>query len=56
MVNIGDRVLLAAGGVSQFEVLELDGNRAVVESVDKTAPGCYPFSTEAALLVPIDPD
>ncbi|WP_433598846.1 hypothetical protein ACQPXH_24540 [Nocardia sp. CA-135953] len=55
MVNIGDRVLLATGGVSEFEVLELDGDRAVVESVNKAAPGRYPFSTEAALLVPIDP-
>ncbi|WP_433759542.1 hypothetical protein [Nocardia sp. CA-135398] len=56
MVNVGDRVLLAAGGVSKFEVLELDGDRAIVESVEKAAPGTYPFSTEAALLVPADPD
>ncbi|MGY4100519.1 hypothetical protein ACW2Q0_13335 [Nocardia sp. R16R-3T] len=54
--NVGDRALLAAGGVSKFEVLELDGDRAVVESVDRTAPGHYSFSIEAALLVPVDPD
>ncbi|WP_433734874.1 hypothetical protein ACQP0C_41865 (plasmid) [Nocardia sp. CA-129566] len=55
MVNVGDKVLLVVGGVSVFEVLEMDGDRAVVESVEKNAPGCFPFSTEVAILVPADP-
>ncbi|WP_433521659.1 hypothetical protein ACQPZ2_30760 [Nocardia pseudovaccinii] len=56
MVNVGDKVLLAAGGVSVFEVLEVDGDYAIVESVEKNAPGCYPFSTEVAILVPAAPN
>lgn len=56
MVSVGDRVLLVAGGVSVFEVLELDSNSAVVESVEKSAPGCFRFRTEVAALVPADSD
>lgn len=43
VVAVGDRVKLVRGGVSVFEVLAIEGETATVESVDKAAPGCYPF-------------
>ncbi|MEU4841706.1 hypothetical protein [Nocardia testacea] len=53
-MKVGDRVLLVAGGQSVFEVLEVDGDRAVVESVQVDAPGRYPFSAPLSALVPVD--
>ncbi|MFF0613830.1 hypothetical protein ACFYUD_34720 [Nocardia tengchongensis] len=54
MVNVGDRVLLVAGGQSVFEVREIDGDHAVVESADADAPGRYPFPARLAHLVPAE--
>jgi hypothetical protein len=54
MVNVGDRVLLVAGGVSVFEVREIDGDHALVESTETDSPGCYPFPTRVADLVPAE--
>ncbi|WP_169332757.1 hypothetical protein [Nocardia araoensis] len=52
MVQVGDRVLLVAGGVSVFEVLELeDDEHAIVQAVLE-APGRYPFSVRNETLVP----
>ncbi|MBF6302792.1 hypothetical protein IU459_35450 [Nocardia amamiensis] len=52
MGQVGDKVLLVAGGVSVFEVLELqDDTHAPVESV-LDAPGRYPFSVRTDALVP----
>lgn len=56
MVSIGDHVLLAPGGVSVFEVLELDGDHAIVESVQVDAPGRYRFPVPVADLVAADTD
>ncbi|BDT96941.1 hypothetical protein IFM12275_69170 (plasmid) [Nocardia sputorum] len=54
MVQVGDRVLLVANGVSVFEVLELDEEGyALVESVLEDSPGRYPFSVRADSLVPV---
>jgi hypothetical protein len=54
MVQVGDKVLLVANGVSVFEVLELDEEGyALVESVLEDSPGRYPFSVRAASLVPV---
>ncbi|MFE4456330.1 hypothetical protein ACFROC_03130 [Nocardia tengchongensis] len=36
-------LLLVAGGQSVFEVREIDGDHAVVESAEADAPGRYPF-------------
>ncbi|MFR9773846.1 hypothetical protein [Nocardia sp. SC052] len=53
MVQVGDRVLLVANGVSVFEVLELDEEGyALVESVLEDSPGRYPFTVRADSLVP----
>ncbi|MEU4345449.1 hypothetical protein AB0H00_30060 [Nocardia sp. NPDC023852] len=52
MVQVGDKVLLVAGGASVFQVLELDDEGyAIVESVLLEAPGRYPFSVRADSLV-----
>ncbi|WP_051182734.1 hypothetical protein [Nocardia vinacea] len=56
MVSIGDRVLLVAGGVSVFTVVELDGDHAVVESIQADAPGRYRFPVPTAELVAADSD
>ncbi|MFI6960012.1 hypothetical protein ACIBJI_41920 [Nocardia sp. NPDC050408] len=54
MVGVGDQVLLVTG-VSEFRVLEIDGDHATVESTHPTAPGRYPFTVRLAELVPVDP-
>ncbi|MEV6281051.1 hypothetical protein [Nocardia sp. NPDC051832] len=55
MVNVGDRVRLGPSGISIFEVLELDGaGHALVESVEKNVPGCYPFNMGVARLVVVE--
>ncbi|MGW4125785.1 hypothetical protein [Nocardia sp. NPDC004711] len=54
MVNVGDRVLLVAGGQSVFEVREIDGDHAIVESAEIDAPGRYPFPARQASLVSAD--
>ncbi|MGY2148829.1 hypothetical protein ACW9HM_05065 [Nocardia gipuzkoensis] len=52
MVQVGDKVLLVASGVSVLRVLELeDDTHALVESV-LDAPGRYPFSVRIDSLVP----
>lgn len=51
VVVVGDRVKLVSSGVSVFEVLAIEGETATVESVDKDAPGCYPFLARVAELV-----
>lgn len=52
MVQVGDKVLLVANGVSVFQVLELeDDTHAIVEAV-LDAPGRYPFSVRIDSLVP----
>ncbi|AVH20309.1 hypothetical protein C5B73_01320 [Nocardia cyriacigeorgica] len=40
-------------GVSVFEVLDIDGEHALVQSVQE-APGKYPFRTIASYLVPAE--
>ncbi|CAM4486744.1 hypothetical protein NONI108955_34270 [Nocardia ninae] len=55
MVDVGDRVLVA-GGASVFEVLEIDGEHALVESIQADAPGRYPFPARVSELVPVDTD
>ncbi|MGY1965523.1 hypothetical protein [Nocardia abscessus] len=55
MVQVGDKVLLVAGGVSVFEVLEFeDEDHAVVQAV-LDSPGSYPFSVRTDTLVPAEP-
>ncbi|MBF6416971.1 hypothetical protein [Nocardia cyriacigeorgica] len=53
--SVGDRVHLVEGGVSVFEIVELepggDPARVKVQPVDP-APGAYPFSTPVKYLVP----
>ncbi|MFI1919371.1 hypothetical protein [Nocardia sp. NPDC020380] len=54
MVSVGDRVLLVAGGQSVFEVREMDGDHAIVESAEVDTPGRYPFPARVANLVPVE--
>ncbi|MFB8001529.1 hypothetical protein [Nocardia sp. NPDC056000] len=53
MVNVGDRVLLVVGGVSIFEVLDVAGEIATVQSIDDV-PGRYPFPARVSALIPAD--
>jgi hypothetical protein len=53
MIEVGDQVLIVAGGVSVMRVLEVrDDGIAVIESVLDT-PGTYSFEMEVRHLVPI---
>ncbi|MEV6071841.1 hypothetical protein AB0L82_35330 [Nocardia sp. NPDC052001] len=51
MTSVGDRVLLVVGGVSIFEVLDIAGDTATVQSV-ADVPGRYPFPARVSALVP----
>lgn len=53
VVNVGDQVRIGTSGVSVFTVVEIEGDRAVVESVDD-APGRYPWTARVADLVPTE--
>ncbi|MFQ6329675.1 hypothetical protein ACLMAL_26550 [Nocardia sp. CWNU-33] len=55
MVKVGDQVLLVAGGVSVFRVVEIEGDDAVVESA-QDAPGRYRWSARVSELVAADAD
>ncbi|WP_280249224.1 hypothetical protein [Nocardia abscessus] len=55
MVQVGDKVLLVASGVSVFELLEFEyEDHAIVQAV-LDSPGSYPFSVRADTLVPAEP-
>ncbi|CAM4521202.1 hypothetical protein NONI108955_41855 [Nocardia ninae] len=53
VVNVGDRVRIGVSGVSVFTVVEIEGDRAVVESIEDV-PGRYPWSARVADLVPAE--
>ncbi|GAA1651883.1 hypothetical protein [Nocardia ninae] len=53
MVNEGDRVRIGTSGVSVFTVVDIEDDRAVVESVED-APGRYPWTVRVADLVPAE--
>ncbi|WP_167837836.1 hypothetical protein [Nocardia altamirensis] len=54
-MDIGDQVLLVVGGQSVFEILEIDGDNALVQSIEVDVPGRYPFTARLAELVAADP-
>ncbi|WP_146251444.1 hypothetical protein [Nocardia tenerifensis] len=54
MVNMGDQVLLVAGGISVFQVVEVEGDHALVAPIQADAPGGYSFPARVAALVPVD--
>ncbi|WP_378733292.1 hypothetical protein [Nocardia brasiliensis] len=53
MANVGDHVRIGTSGVSVFTVVEIEGDRAVVESVEDV-PGRYPWTVRVADLVPAE--
>ncbi|MFI5783750.1 hypothetical protein [Nocardia sp. NPDC051570] len=54
MIEIGELVKTAQGGVSIFQVVEIEDDEHVrIESV-QDAPGKYPFSFPVRYLVPVD--
>ncbi|WP_245564253.1 hypothetical protein [Nocardia testacea] len=57
MLEVGDQVRIGESGESVFVVLEVDSDegRAVIESVDDSAAGRYPFSMPLGALVRVDP-
>ncbi|NKY60915.1 hypothetical protein [Nocardia flavorosea] len=56
MIEVGDTVTIGETGVSRFVVREVDPSegRAVIESVDESSAGSYPFSMPLAALVRAD--
>ncbi|WP_063057415.1 hypothetical protein [Nocardia sienata] len=57
MIEVGDQVRIGEFGGSIFVVREIDPgeDRAVIESVDESAAGRYPFSMPLGALVRVDP-
>jgi hypothetical protein len=57
VIEVGDQVRIGESGGSIFVVREVDGEegRAVIESVDASAAGRYPFSMPLGALVRVDP-
>lgn len=49
-MNVGDPVRIGTNGVSQFRIVEIDGDRALIQSV-LDVPGAYPFSMRLCYLV-----
>ncbi|WP_191094447.1 hypothetical protein [Nocardia colli] len=47
-------MLLVAGGISVFQVVEVDEDHALVEPIRTDAPGGYSFPARVADLVPVD--
>ncbi|MEU1523963.1 hypothetical protein ABZ413_17355 [Nocardia rhamnosiphila] len=56
MIEVGDTVKIGEAGGSRFVVREIDSDegRAVIESVDESAAGKYPFSMPLSALVAVD--
>lgn len=56
MIEVGDTVQIGETGESRFVVREVDPDegRAVIESVDESAAGTYPFSMLLSALVRAD--
>jgi hypothetical protein len=57
VIEVGDMVQIGETGESQFVVREVDHEegRAVIESVDESAAGAYPFSMPLGALVRVAP-
>jgi hypothetical protein len=57
VIEVGDQVRIGESGGSIFVVRVVDGEegRAVIESVDASAAGRYPFSMPLEALVRVDP-
>ncbi|MGV9639294.1 hypothetical protein ACWDO0_34470 [Nocardia rhamnosiphila] len=56
MIEVGDQVRIGPSGGSVFVVREIDPGegRAVIESVDDSAAGRYPFSLPLDALFRVD--
>ncbi|WP_063127600.1 hypothetical protein [Nocardia fusca] len=56
MIEVGDQVRIGESGALIFVVHEVDPDegRAVIESVDDSAAGRYPFSMPLGALVRVD--
>ncbi|MGV9870692.1 hypothetical protein [Rhodococcus koreensis] len=52
-MKIGDRVLVHPEGKSIFDVLTIEDDHALIESIID-APGKFPFSIPVKFLVPAD--
>ncbi|WP_189094663.1 hypothetical protein [Nocardia jinanensis] len=57
MIEVGDQVRIGQSGVSIFVVNEIDTveGRAVIESVEESAPGRYPFTMPLTALSKVEP-
>jgi hypothetical protein len=57
VIVVGDQVRIGESGelVSVVREVDLDEGRAVIESVNDSAAGRYPFSLPLGALVRVDP-
>ena len=51
---MGDRVKVHAEGTSVFVIVSIEGEDALIESVDGAAPGRFPFHCRLSRLVPAE--
>lgn len=58
VIEVGGQVRIGESGVSIFVVNEIDTveGRALIESVEESAPGRYPFWMPLGALVRVEPD
>ncbi|MBC2644836.1 MULTISPECIES: hypothetical protein [unclassified Rhodococcus (in: high G+C Gram-positive bacteria)] len=52
-MNVGDRVKVHADATSEFVIVSIDGEDAVIESVRDDVPGRFPFHARLERLVPV---
>ena len=53
-LNVGDRVKVHSDATSEFVIVRIDGEDAVIESVRDDVPGRFPFHARLERLVPVD--
>ena len=53
-LRVGDRVKVHAEGASVFVIVSVEGEDALIESVDEGAPGRFPFHCKLSRLVPAE--
>jgi len=53
-VNVGDRVKVHTDATSEFVIVSIDGEDAVIESARDDVPGRFPFHARLERLVPAE--
>lgn len=55
-MQVGDLVRIRPNGTSEFRILEIVDDRALIQSTLQEAPGAHPWSMRLTDLIPATPD